>query len=92
MFRQIYKTFSGFLMGLFIGVGVALLMAPMSGAETRRRLSTNLEQAQTKMYMTLEDYQAKARQLSDISKQVLVEQKSSLKTGSLEAMNVVKTP
>ena len=91
MFRQIYKTISGFFMGVFIGVGVALLMAPTSGEETRQRLQNNLEQAQMKVNMTVQDYQAKARQVSDISRQTMEETKSGFQAGASEAMDVIKT-
>ena len=78
-------------MGVFIGVGVALLMAPTSGEETRQRLQNNLEQAQMKVNMTVQDYQAKARQVSDISRQTMEETKSSFQAGASEAMDVIKT-
>ena len=47
----------GFLCGALIGAGVALLMAPASGAETRRRLGETARRLKR-------DVPAKARGLS----------------------------
>jgi len=42
--RQANGTMAGFLVGAVVGAGVALLMAPASGSDTRRRIKEKAEE------------------------------------------------
>jgi gas vesicle protein len=80
-----------FISGM-VGATVMLLVAPMSGEETRRILRETLADAQVKAGTAIGDAQAKARQLTDIGQRVIEEQKSSIERGAEEAKSVAFGP
>lgn len=88
--RQLYRNWVAFMIGGMLGVVVMWLMAPMTGEETRRILSENLADAQAKANIMLEDAQEKARQISDIGRRMVEEQKSSLERTAEEIKSVAK--
>ena len=88
--RQLFRNWVAFMIGGMLGVVVMWLMAPMSGEETRRVLSENLTDAQTKANILLEDAQVKARQISDIGRRMVEEQKASIERTAGEIKSVAK--
>lgn len=78
------SIFLSFLLGGLVGAGVALLLAPKSGPETRQRIKELAEDVKEKA----EGYvgQAKSRVTSAIEKgKGLVEEKKSIITTAVEA-------
>ncbi len=78
------SMFLSFLLGGLVGAGVALLLAPKSGRETRQRIRELAEDAKEKA----EDYaeQAKTRVGSAIEKgKGFVQEKKSVITAAVEA-------
>jgi gas vesicle protein len=67
----------GFLCGALIGAGVALLMAPSSGAETRRRLGETARRLKR-------DVPNKARGLADQARSTLGAVKEGIQQGVQE--------
>ena len=88
MIKQLFRTWMAFMVGGMIGAMVMLLMAPMSGEETRRMLKANFADAQAKVGVRIEDAQVKAHQISDIGRRVVEEQKASLERGAEEVKSV----
>ncbi len=94
------------LVGTVIGAAVGILMAPMSGEETRRMIKDRVTSIQTKGQKVLketpekvldlvsdvsEDVQDRATKLKKIGRKVVKEQKASLKHGVEEAKDVLQT-
>lgn len=90
MIKQFVKIWMAFMIGGMAGVAVMWLIAPMSGEETRRILSENLADAQSKANMAIEEAQEKVRQLSDIGRRMIEEQKVSIERGAEEVKLVAK--
>ena len=59
MIKQFIKIWMAFMIGGMAGVAVMWLIAPMSGEETRRILSENLADAQSKANIAIEEAQEK---------------------------------
>ena len=94
----------GFIVGSLIAGGVALLMAPQSGEETRRMLKEGAMEAQKKAGMavdnarervmervdnTTEDIKQRASKVKDIGRRVGDEQKSSLEHGVRDTIDTM---
>lgn len=94
----------GFIIGGLIAGGVALLMAPQSGEETRRKLKEGAVEAQKKAGMavdnarervmekvdtTTEDLKERASKVKEIGKRVGEEQKASLERGARDTMDTM---
>jgi gas vesicle protein len=90
MIRQLFRTWMAFIVGGMVGATVMWLMAPMSGEETRRILRENIADAQIKANTTIEDTQAKARQVTEIGRRVVEESKSSLERGAEDVKSVAR--
>ena len=90
--KQIIRNWMAFMIGGMLGVALMWLIAPMSGEETRRILSENLTDAQAKANMVIEDAQVKARQISDIGRRMVAEQKSIIERGAEEMRSVASIP
>ena len=54
------NVLTGFAIGSAIGATISLLLAPASGEETRRRIKTEVVDAQMKAMNAIEDVQSKA--------------------------------
>ncbi len=79
-----------FLMGLFLGFGVGLLVAPASGEETRRNLAENLndlsEVPVRKMREAAEAAQEKAGEIgANVGRKVAEAAVEALREGALPA-------
>ncbi len=90
MIKQFIKIWMAFMIGGMAGVAVMWLMAPMSGEETRRILSENLADAQSKANIAIEEAQEKVRQISDIGRRMIEEQKVSIERSAEEVKSVAK--
>jgi gas vesicle protein len=73
-----------FLAGAVIGVGAALLLAPQSGAETRRLLKTYTEKAEEEILEKAKEARATLDTTIEQGKQFVKEKKSVL-TEAFEA-------
>ena len=73
-----------FLAGAIIGVGAALLLAPQSGAETRKLLKTYAEKAEEEMRGKAKEVRATLETTIEQGKQFIKEKKSGL-TAAFEA-------
>ena len=73
-----------FLAGAIIGVGAALLLAPQSGAETRKLLKTYAEKAEGEMREKAKEARATLDTTIEQGKQFIKEKKSVL-TAAFEA-------
>lgn len=74
----------GFFIGGVVGAGVALLLAPQPGAETRRKIKELAENAKEKAAEYAE--QAKSKVTSAVGKgKEILEEKKSLVTAAVEA-------
>ena len=67
-----------FLAGAIIGVGAALLLAPQSGAETRKLLKTYAEEAEEEMREKAKAVRATLDTTIEQGKQFIREKKSDL--------------
>jgi len=74
----------GFLAGAIIGAGAALLLAPQSGAETRRVLKTYAEKAEEEVLEKAKEAKATLDTAIGQGKQFINEKKSVL-TAAFEA-------
>ncbi len=90
MMKQMVRNWLAFIIGGMVGLTVMWLMAPMSGEETRRMLSENIADAQMKAGEVIEDAQLKARQISNIGRKVVEEQKTSIERGTEELKSVAR--
>jgi len=69
--RNIGGVFTGLLVGSVVGTAVGILMAPNSGARTRRKIKHEVLGAQRKAKMAIEDAKDKAREVvQDVSENV----------------------
>lgn len=73
-----------FLAGAIIGMGAALLLAPQSGAETRKLLKTYAEKAEEEMREKAKEVRATLDTTIEQGKQFIKEKKSGL-TAAFEA-------
>ena len=73
-----------FLAGAIIGVGAALLLAPQSGAETRKLLKTYAEKTEEEMREKAKEARATLDTTIEQGKQFIKEKKSVL-TAAFEA-------
>lgn len=73
-----------FLAGAIIGMGAALLLAPQSGAETRKLLKTYAEKAEEEMLEKAKEVRATLDTTIEQGKQFIKEKKSGL-TAAFEA-------
>ncbi len=73
-----------FLAGAIIGMGAALLLAPQSGAVTRRQLKTYAEKAEEEMWGKAKEVRATLDTTIEQGKQFIKEKKSDL-TAAFEA-------
>ena len=73
-----------FLAGAIIGVGAALLLAPQSGAETRKLLKTYAEKTEAEMREQAKEARATLDTTIEQGKQFINEKKSVL-TAAFEA-------
>ena len=100
------NVLTGFAIGSAIGATISLLMAPASGEETRRRIKTEIADAQMKAMNAIEDVQSKAlslvedvredvqqraSRLKSIGRHVLEEEKATLEQGTEDASQVFKS-
>ena len=96
----------GFAIGSAIGATIALLMAPASGEETRRKIKTEVDDTRMKAMTAIEDVQSKARnmveemkedvqqraiRLKHINHRVIGEQKAVLEQGIEDAREVLES-
>ncbi len=70
--------FAGFLFGGIIGAGLALLMAPQSGMETREQLKTSGIELRGRAEEVASMAQERASEVSERGKVVLAERKEKL--------------
>ncbi len=68
-------VFLSFLVGTLVGGGLALLMAPRSGVETREQLKTAGDEARERLRGVLDDAEQRLRQPLDEIQQLLEEKK-----------------
>jgi gas vesicle protein len=102
--NRILMLIIGFIAGGLIAGGVALLMAPQSGEETRRMLKENAMEAQRKASMAVDDarnrvmesvdaatseVKERAGKVKEIGRRVGEEQASSLQRGANDAMDAM---
>ena len=73
-----------FLAGAIIGMGAALLLAPQSGAETRKLLKTYAEKAEEEMQGKAKEVRATLDTTIEQGKRFIKEKKSDL-TAAFEA-------
>ncbi len=96
------RNFLYVLIGGAIGAAVVWFTASKTGEENRLMLrdtltdaqhktSTVLDEAQSKASMLVEGAQTKARQITNIGRRVVEEQKSSLEQGAEEIKSAVKS-
>jgi len=99
------NVLTGFAIGSAIGATISLLTAPASGEETRRRIKTEVVDAQMKAMHAIEDVQSKALRLvedvkedvhqrtgrlKNIGRHVFEEEKTTLAQGAEDAKEVFK--
>ncbi len=72
-------VFAGFVAGAVVGAGLALLMAPASGTETRQRLRSKAE-----------DLSGKARELGDSARERMDAVGQVVRDGSRDIGNAMK--
>ena len=69
--RDVGKVLTGLLLGSIFGATVALLMAPASGEETRRKITGEAVGVKEKMKTAAGNIESKARELAeDVSDRV----------------------
>jgi gas vesicle protein len=74
---------SSFLVGLAVGAGLALLFAPQSGAETRRRITRNAKKMRRAAETAVGDVTEKVGETFETAKQ-RVEEKIEEARGAIE--------
>jgi gas vesicle protein len=74
----------GFFIGGLVGAGVALLLAPQPGAETRQKIKELTDEAKEKAAKYAEEVKSKVTSTVEKGKG-LVEEKKSLVTAAVEA-------
>ena len=74
----------GFFIGGLVGAGVALLLAPQPGAETRQKIKELADEAKEKAAKYAEEVKGKVTSTVEKGKG-LVEEKKSLVTAAVEA-------
>ena len=74
----------GFFIGGLVGAGVALLLAPQPGAETRQKIKELADEAKEKAAKYAEEVKTKVTSTVEKGKG-LVEEKKSLVTAAVEA-------
>jgi gas vesicle protein len=74
----------GFFIGGLVGAGVALLLAPQPGAETRQKIKELADEAKEKAAKYAEEVKGKVTSTVEKGKE-LVEEKKSLVTAAVEA-------
>ena len=74
----------GFFIGGLVGAGVALLLAPQPGAETRQKIKELADEAKEKAAKYAEEVKTKVTSTVEKGKE-LVEEKKSLVTAAVEA-------
>jgi len=74
----------GFFIGGLVGAGVALLLAPQPGAETRQKIKELADEAKEKAAKYAEEVKSKVTYTVEKGKE-LVEEKKSLVTAAVEA-------
>jgi gas vesicle protein len=60
--RKISRFFSGLLLGSLVGAALALLLAPASGDELRKKLQGEVERIQSEVQQAAEDRRAELEQ------------------------------
>lgn len=78
------NTFFAFLLGGAIGAGLALLLAPQSGRETRQRIRDYAGDVRDKAEDIVEDAKSSARSAVDKGKEY-VKEKKSIMSSAIEA-------
>jgi gas vesicle protein len=73
------SAFMAFLVGGVIGAGIALLYAPQSGAETRRKIRNGAEDAQDWAKNTFEGARGKVVEGSEKVRHMISEKKEDIK-------------
>ncbi|MCX8030590.1 MAG: YtxH domain-containing protein [Thermodesulfovibrionales bacterium] len=73
-----------FLLGSIVGAGLALLVAPQTGTETRRRIKDFAEDVTDRAHGYMEQAKTKVSQSIDKGKEILEAQKSAV-TAAFEA-------
>jgi gas vesicle protein len=74
----------GFFIGGLVGAGVALLLAPQPGTETRQKIKELADEAKEKAAKYAEEVKGKVTSTVEKGKE-LVEEKKSLVTAAVEA-------
>jgi gas vesicle protein len=74
----------GFFIGGLVGAGVALLLAPQPGAETRQKIKELADEAKEKAAQYAEEVKSKVTSTVGKGKEIL-EEKKSLVTTAVEA-------
>ncbi len=74
----------GFFIGGLVGAGVALLLAPQPGAETRQKIKELADEAKEKAAQYAEEVKSKVTSTVEKGKE-LVEEKKSLVTAAVDA-------
>lgn len=77
--------FLSFLFGGVIGAGLALLLAPQSGRETRQKIKEFTDEAKEKAKKYTEDVKGKATSTAEKGKDFFEEKKSAL-SAAIEAV------
>jgi len=78
------SVFLSFLLGGILGAGMALLLAPQSGRETRGKIKETAEDVKEKAEVYVQEAKGKIVSTLDKAKETLEEKKSAL-TKALEA-------
>ena len=68
----------GFAIGSAIGATIALLMAPASGEETRRKIKTEVDDTRMKAMTAIEDVQSKAHDVQSKARNMVEEVKEDV--------------
>lgn len=81
---SVSPLFFSFFLGGLIGAGIALLLAPKAGKETRERIKELAEEAKEKAGEYIEEVKGKVTSAVEKGKEVL-EEKKSIITTAIEA-------
>ena len=74
------KVIFAFLLGGLLGAGVALLLAPASGKETRDKITDSASEAKAKINEIAELAKEKAEELGSVGKERLASAKSNIRS------------